>query len=112
MLDVFRHIRANLPIKYVFSVVRLAPLKTATDEGPLCDWMRRKLSATTQIARSYAIGRNPPALDGSRSCADKSRSGCEPCKYRFTPFGQSIPRLKGNSSQGSKPMTSLSLTLS
>ena len=29
---IFRHTRANLPIRYVFSVVRLAPLSTATDE--------------------------------------------------------------------------------
>src|SRR6516225_865309 len=53
---------------------------------------------------------NPLAEDSSRRSAAVSRSGCAPCRYRFTPLGQSIPRLNGNSSHGSKPLTSLSRT--
>ena len=64
------------------------------------------------MAWSYGIGLNPDGADRSRASAVTSRSGCAPWRYRFTPLGQSIPRLNGNSSQGSKPITWSSLTLS
>src|SRR5262245_57756304 len=64
------------------------------------------------MAAAYAIGLKPLGDDSSRRSAVVNRSGCAPCRYRFTPFGQSIPRLNGNSSHGSKPITSLSRTLS
>ena len=40
MYVVFRHTRANLPIRYAFSVVRLAPERTPNAFGPYVDWMR------------------------------------------------------------------------
>src|SRR4051812_9976409 len=58
------------------------------------------------------MGANPAGCVGSRRSAVSNRSGCDPCRYRFTPFGQSIPRLKGKSSQGSNPITSLPFTFS
>src|SRR4051794_17548364 len=72
--------------------------------------MRRIDFATRSSAASQPIGSNPrPSV---RTSGVISRSGCSFCMYRFTPLGQSLPSLKGNSSQGSKPTTLLSLTLS
>ena len=61
---------------------------------------------------STASAEAAPARTDRAAAAVSRRSGCEPCRYRFTPFGQSMPRLNGNSSHGSKPITSLSRTLS
>ena len=49
-----------------------------------------------------------PAETRRRVRASGSAAGRDgsPCRYRFTPFGQSLPSLNGNSYQGSKPTTS------
>src|SRR5688572_24943201 len=64
------------------------------------------------MASWYGTSRNPAGADSSRCSAVTSRSGCDPWRYRFTPFGQSMPRLNGNSSHGSNPITWLFLTFS
>jgi hypothetical protein len=52
MYGVFRQTRANLPSRYVFSVVRLAPPSTPTADGPCAAWMRAISDATRAIAAS------------------------------------------------------------
>ena len=66
--------------------------------------MRPISEATRAIAWSYGIGLNPLADDESRRKAVVSRSGCEPWRYRFTPFGtehaaverELLPRLEAD----------------
>ena len=88
------------------------PADNSVLASPPSELMLHFSEATRLMAASYGTGPNPDELFGSRASAVTSRSGCEPCKYRLTPFGHSIPRLNGKSSQGSKPMTWLSRTLS
>jgi hypothetical protein len=102
--------RANLPMRYAFSLVSEAPVSTAKASLPCADWMRFISAATRSSAASQPISRKPcPSILSSGA---SSRSGCAFCMYRFTPLGQSLPLLKGKSSHGSKPTTWLSFTLS
>src|SRR5262245_23558837 len=110
MYGVRRQTRANLPMRYVFSVVRLAPLRMPIAAAPCASWIRAIAAATRAIASWHGNGLKPCGDDGSRRSAVVRRSGCAPWRYRFTPFGHSIPRLNGNSSHGSKPITVLSRT--
>src|SRR5262245_18943236 len=112
MYGVRRQTRANLPMRYVFSVVRLAPLRMPIAAAPCASWIRAIAAATRAIASWHGNGLKPCGDDGSRRSAVVRRSGCAPWRYRFTPFGHSIPRLNGNSSHGSKPITVLSRTFS
>src|SRR5690348_17439575 len=54
---VFRHTRANLPSRYVFSVVRLAPPSTAIALLPYADWIDRKSTRlnSSHPSISYAV---------------------------------------------------------
>jgi len=51
MYFVLRHIRANLPMRYAFSLVRLAPERTPTESGP-CAACRRAISEATRATAS------------------------------------------------------------
>jgi hypothetical protein len=69
MFAVRRHMWANLPIRYVFSVVRLAPESTAKASGPAARWIRSISAAVRRTAASYDICRNPPGSPSSLSYA-------------------------------------------
>ena len=70
MYGVFRQTRANLPSRYVFSVVRLAPPSTPTAERPCASWIASISAAdSARSPRSYGIGAEAAAATTDRGAS-------------------------------------------
>ena len=68
MFAVRRHIRANLPIRYVFSVVKLAPLHVVPFDARFFDGEAKEAVAFALLALLHLESRpgNVPTATGAR----------------------------------------------
>ena len=100
-----RAVLANLPTIYDFSLLRETPDNMAKASLPYCDCILLISEMVESMASSQEIGTKP--TPGLFRIGAVKRSSWLFCMYLKTPFGQSLPSLKGNSIQGSKPTTLL-----